>query len=161
MITASTPSPTPSKMTLESLKFHLIRNESLTDQDQVRLGEMIDYLIESLEEADRAHADKAENLLVRIGEPTIPALINGLKSPHKTVKAVCAMALIRLGEVSIEAVQQFYVRQMNLKAGRQRTTLIWIAEFILAELGESLPVLEDSPEAYTSAEHSSPLSRVS
>lgn len=144
---------TASKMTLESLKFHLIRNAAFTGQDHVSLGEMIEYLIESLEEADRAHADKAENLLVRIGEPTIPALINGLKSPHKTVKAVCAMALIRLGEASIEAVQQFYMRQASRT---QRTSLVWIAEFILSELGEQLPVLEE-----LETEIASPLVRVS
>jgi len=137
---------TAPKMTLESLKFHLIRNAAFTGQDHVSLGEMIEYLIESLEEADRAHADKAENLLVRIGASTIPALINGLKSPHKTVKAVCAMALIRLGEASVEAVQQFYIRQASRT---QRTSLVWIAEFILSELGEELPLIEEAQNEET------------
>ena len=129
---------TTSPLTLETIKFHLVWNKDFSfnrESQPVSLEELIEFLIESLEDADKATADKAENLLTRIDRPAIPYLIQGLKSPHRRVKAVCAMVLIRIGQASVEDVKEFYVRNAS------RAKIRWIAEFILSELGSELPNL--------------------
>ena len=130
---------TTSPISLETIKFHLIWNKDFSfnrENQTVSLEELIDFLIESLEDADKATANKAENLLSRIGQPAIPYLIQGLKSNHNRVKSVCAMVLVRIGQPAVESVQEFYIRNAS------RTKVRWIAEFILSELGMQLPNLE-------------------
>lgn len=121
-------------ISLESIKLHLVHNRDFTNaRESVSLEELIEYLIESLEESDAAHAVKAENLLVRIGKPAVPFMLKGLKSASTTVKSVCAMALIRIGEPVVEDVKEFYVRHAA------RSKYRWVTEFVLAELGEAFP----------------------
>lgn len=130
---------TSSPLSLDNIKFHLIWNKDFSfnrENQTVSLQELIEFLIESLEDADKVNANKAENLLTRIGAPAVPYLVQGLKSANKTVKSVCAMSLIRIGKPAVEDIKEFYMRN----AGRQR--LRWVAEFILDELHEALPVLE-------------------
>ena len=130
---------TSSPLSLETIKFHLIWNKdfSFNREDQtVSLEELIEFLVDSLESADKATANKAENLLVRIGQPAISYLIQGLKSSHNRVKSVCAMVLIRIGQPAVEELTEFYVRYAN------RQKLRWVVEFILGELGAQIPVLE-------------------
>ncbi len=130
---------TSSPLSLDNIKFHLIWNKDFSfnrENQTVSLHELIEFLIESLEDADKVNANKAENLLTRIGTPAVPYLVQGLKSANKTVKSVCAMALIRIGKPAVEEIKEFYVRN----AARPR--LRWVAEFILGELYEELPALE-------------------
>ncbi len=130
---------TSSPLSLETLKFHLVWNKDFSfnnEKQTVSLEEMIDFLIESLEDADKATADKAETLLTRIGKPAIPFLIQGLKSPHNRVKSVCAMVLVRIGEPCVADVKEFFLRHSN------RPKLRWVVEFILGELGTQLPEVE-------------------
>mgnify|MGYP006172969911 CR=1 FL=1 len=73
-------------ISLESIKLHLVHNRDFsTARESVSLEELIEYLIGSLDDADTAHATKAENLLVRIGKPAIPYMLKGLKSGSTTV----------------------------------------------------------------------------
>jgi HEAT repeat protein len=130
---------TSSPLSLETLKFHLIWNQDFSfnrDNQTVSLEELIEFLIESLEDADKVTAGKAENLLVRIGRPAIPYLIQGLKSSHNQVKSVCAMALVRIGQPAVDGLKEFYVRNAS------RPKVRWVAEFVLSELGAQLPALE-------------------
>ncbi len=130
---------TSSPISLETIKFHLIWNKDFSfnrENQTVSLEELIEFLIESLEDADKATANKAANLLTRIGRPAVPHLIQGLKSSHNRVKSVCAMALIRIGQPALEDLKELYVRNAS------RAKVRWIVEFILTELRCPLPVLE-------------------
>lgn len=130
---------TSSPISLETIKFHLIWNKDFRfnrDQQTVSLEEMIEFLIESLEDADKATATKAENLLTRIGKPAIPFLIQGLKSAHNRVKSVCAMVLVRIGQPAVEDLKEFYIRNAN------RAKVRWVVEFVLNELGTQVPNTE-------------------
>jgi HEAT repeat protein len=130
---------TSSPLSLETLKFHLIWNKDFSfnrENQTVSLEELIEFLVESLEDADKATANKAENLLVRIGRPAVSYLIQGLKSTHNSVKSVCAMALVRIGQPAVDDLREFYVRNAN------RPKVRWVVEFILNELGSQVPVLE-------------------
>lgn len=130
---------TTSPISLESIKFHLVWNKEFTfnrENQTVSLEELIEFLIESLEDADKVNANKAENLLTRIGKPAVPYLIQGLKSAHNQVKSVCAMSLIRIGQPALEELKEFYIRHYS------RAKIRWVAEFILAELGADLVTLE-------------------
>lgn len=130
---------TSSPLSLETIKFHLIWNKDFSfdrEAQTVSLEELIEFLIESLEDADKATATKAENLLTRIGRPAIPYLIQGLKSSHNRVKSTCAMVLIRIGAPAVEDLKEFYVRNAS------RAKVRWVVEFILNELGAQVPVLE-------------------
>ena len=123
----------------EAIKLHLVQNTHFTaiqDKESVSLEELVEYLVESLEEADTAQSNRAENLLVRIGKPAIPYLLSGLKSSHNNVKSVCTMALVRMGEWVVEDIKEFYVRNAS------RTKTRWVAEFILAELSEPIPTID-------------------
>ncbi|MEB3287376.1 MAG: hypothetical protein VKJ04_07725 [Vampirovibrionales bacterium] len=140
-------------ISLEANKLELMANVLLSESelasvqdanDKVSLGELVEYLIESLEDADTTTANRAENLLVRIGNPAVPYLLKGLKSPHTSVKSVCAMALIRIGQPAVEGLKDLYVRM----AGRpQFKKHQWVIAFVLSELGEALPVVELANDA--------------
>ncbi len=130
---------TTSPINLDTIKFHLIWNKDFSfnrENQNVSLEELIEFLIESLEDADKATANKAENLLTRIGKPAIPFLIQGLKANHNRVKSVCAMVLVRIGQPAVEGLQEFYIRNAN------RPKVRWIVEFVLSELGMQLPELD-------------------
>lgn len=131
---------TSSPLSLETIKFHLIWNKDFSfdrENQTVSLEELIEFLIESLENTDKAGANKAENLLVRIGRPAVPSLVQGLKSSHNRVRSVCAMVLIRIGQPAVEDLIEFYVRYAN-----RQQKVRWVVEFILDELGAQIPVLE-------------------
>ena len=130
---------TTSPINLDTIKFHLIWNKDFSfnrENQNVSLEELIEFLIESLEDADKATANKAENLLTRIGKPAIPFLIQGLKANHNRVKSVCAMVLVRIGQPAVEGLQEFYIRNAN------RPKVRWIVEFVLSELGMQVPELD-------------------
>ena len=130
---------TTSPISLETIKFHLIWNKDFSfnrENQTVSLEELIEFLIESLEDADKNTANKAENLLTRIGKPAVPYLVQGLKANHNRVKSVCAMVLVRIGQPAVADVQEFYIRNAN------RPKVRWIAEFILSELGMQIPSVE-------------------
>lgn len=149
---------TSSPISLETIKFHLIWNKDFSfnrEKQTVSLEEMIEFLIESLEEADYATANKAENLLTRIGKPAIPYLIQGLKSNHNRVKSVCAMVLVRIGQPAVDELKEFYIRNAN------RSKVRWVAEFVLNELGTQVPVLLPAQEKeYASVRKVLPFSKV-
>ena len=129
---------TSSPISLETIKFHLIWNKDFSfarENQTVSLEELIEFLIESLEDADKATATKAENLLTRIGRPAVPYLIQGLKHANNTVKSVCAMVLVRIGHPALEDLKEFYVRNAA------RPKVRWVVEFILNELGCEAPVV--------------------
>ena len=131
---------TSSPLSLDNIKFHLIWNKDFSfnrENQTVSLHELIEFLIESLEDADKVNANKAENLLTRIGTPAIPYLVQGLKATNKTVKAVCAMALIRIGQSAVAPVQELYARSAN------RPRLRWVVEFILDELHAEVPAVAE------------------
>lgn len=130
---------TSSPISLETIKFHLIWNKDFSfnrENQTVSLEELIEFLIESLEGADKATANKAENLLTRIGRPAVPYLIQGLKHSDNTLKSVCAMVLVRIGHPALEDLKEFYVRNAA------RPKVRWVVEFILNELGCEVPQVE-------------------
>jgi HEAT repeat protein len=130
---------TTSPISLETIKFHLIWNQDFSfnrEKQTVSLEEMIEFLIDSLEDADKATATKAETLLTRIGKPAIPFLIQGLKSAHNRVKSVCAMVLVRIGQPAVAELKEFYIRHYN------RAKVRWVVEFVLTELGTQVPEMD-------------------
>jgi hypothetical protein len=116
----------------------LVRISHWDGKPNVSRQEIIDLLIASLENADKAVADKVEAVLTRIGSPAVPALIHGLTSANSRVKSVCAMALVRIGQPVVDDLQRFYRRY----AGQAdiRAQLGWVIEFILGELGAQSPL---------------------
>ncbi len=138
------PSTLTTPVSLESIKLQLIEgNGYAVVKDSVSLEEMIEYLIESVEEGageDGLTASKAETLLARIGKPAIPYLLKGLKHTDTTVKSVCAMALIRIGQPCVKQLNEFYVRNAS------RARVKWVMEFVLSELCEQFPVIEEQVE---------------
>jgi hypothetical protein len=139
-------------ISLEAIKLKLIKNRQLAEQPEngiVLSKEAVKYLIKALEYADSAFSNDIETILTKAGPEIIPILIKGLSSHHNNVKSTCAMVLIRIGQPSVEAVQQFYMRNAN------RSRVNWVCEFILNELGESIPEVEmvlDSPESLRTLE---------
>lgn len=130
---------TTSPISLETLKFHLIWNKDFSfsrENQTVSLEEMIEFLIDSLEDADKQTATKAENLLTRIGKPAIPFLVQGLKSSNNRLRSTCAMVLVRIGQPAVADLQEFYIRNAS------RPKFRWIAEFILSELGMQVPAID-------------------
>ncbi|MBY0403158.1 MAG: hypothetical protein K2X66_04610 [Cyanobacteria bacterium] len=120
-------------VSIEAIKLHLIKNTQFADQsDKVFTlsSEAIKYLIKALEFADQSFTLEIETVLTKSGPDSIPALIKGLNSASNNVKSTCAMVLIRLGEVSVEPVRQFYFNNIT------RPQVAWVAEFILDELCE-------------------------
>ncbi len=130
---------TTSPISLETIKFHLIWNKDFSfnrENQTVSLEELVEFLVESLEDADKQTANKAENLLTRIGKPAIPFLIQGLKSSHSRVRSTCAMVLVRIGQPAVADLQEFFMRNVS------RPKYRWIAEFILGELGMQIPSVD-------------------
>ena len=131
----------PALKSLEALRLHLVENHNFTtvgeERQSVSLEDLIEYLIESVEESDPMSTAKVEGLLTRIGKPAIPYLIKGLKSGNANVKSVSAMVLIRIGQPIVDDLKAFYVRQAN------RNRIGWVVEFILSELGEQLPAVDE------------------
>jgi HEAT repeat protein len=123
-------------ISLEAIKLQLIQNTQFAEQRDKEFPiskEAIKYLIKALEHADSAFSQEIETVLTKSGEIAIPALLKGLCSTSNNVRSTCAMVLIRLGERSVEPVQQFYHRYHH------RENLRWVAEFILDELSVPMP----------------------
>lgn len=126
-------------VSVDTLKLQLVKATEVSEQDSVSLNELIEYLVESLEDADKATANRAENLLVRIGNPAIPYLVKGLKSNSNALKSVCAMALVRIGQPAVEALKELYIRCATRTQHKKHK---WVVAFVLTELGEALPALD-------------------
>lgn len=138
--------------TLDTSRFTLIQNQlfpeipeikasetELVEGQEIRLlsKDAMKYLIRALEGADAIFSREIESLLAKAARQTpqmiLGELIKALNSEHANVKSTCAMVLIRLGQHSVSPIKEFYLRNLKKKQP------IWIAEFILDQLGEALP----------------------
>ena len=126
-------------VSVDAIKLQLVKTTEVAELGTVSLNELIEYLVESLEEADKATANRAEDLLVRIGNPAVPYLVKGLKSNSNAVKSVCAMALVRIGQPAVDAIKELYVRCATRPQHKKHK---WVVAFVLTELGEALPALD-------------------
>lgn len=117
-------------ISLESIKLQLIQNQQFASTAEQSLSkEAIKYLIKALEHADPSFTQEIETVLTKSGEVAIPVLLKGLCSASMNVKSTCAMVLVRLGDVAVEPLNQFYHRHLG------RENIRWVAEFILDSLG--------------------------
>jgi HEAT repeat protein len=118
-------------ITLEAIKLQLVHNQQMTSMADPALSkEAIKYLIKALEHADPSFTQEIETVLTKSGPVAIPVLLKGLCSSSMNVKSTCSMVLVRLGEVAVEPLLQFYARH------EARENIRWVAEFTLGALGE-------------------------
>lgn len=117
-------------ISLEAIKLQLVHNQQMTSMADPALSkEAIKYLIKALEHADPSFTQEIETVLTKSGPVAIPVLLKGLCSSSMNVKSTCSMVLIRLGEVAVEPLVQFYARHEG------RENIRWVAEFTLDALG--------------------------
>lgn len=84
---------------------------------------LAESLIKELETADNNRKNVIENKLVSLKEKAISELIFGLANGKGVVRAVCAMALIRIGKAAIKPLKESLVFSER-----------WIAEYIVREI---------------------------
>ena len=118
---------------IESIRLKLIQGKAQSDQWDVTFKkEGLRYLIKALAYADASFSSEIEEVLLKAGAVAVPMLIKGLYSKFANVRSVCAMVLIRIGDDAKQPVHEAYNQRLN-------DTMGWAFEFILEELGVSLP----------------------
>jgi len=86
----------------------------------------IQYFLSKLENADNIAKNEIENMLVNIGKNGVPELVNQLQIVQGVKRGVVAMTLIRIGDDSIEYLQQ---------AARNNKDFEWVAKYLISEIG--------------------------
>lgn len=79
-------------------------------------------ILSLLNESDK---NEIENMLVNIGTPAVPELVEQLQVVRGMTRGVVAMTLIRIGDSSID-----YLR----KAAESNKDFQWIAEYLITEI---------------------------
>ena len=79
-------------------------------------------ILSLLNESDK---NEIENMLVDIGSPAVPELVEQLQVVRGLTRGVVAMTLIRIGDSSID-----YLR----KAAESNKDFEWIAEYLITEI---------------------------
>ncbi len=127
------------KMIKEDIKLELIKNQtpqSLSHSKKFMFSqEAIRNMVKALEFSDATLSNEIETFLVCSGEKALSEVVLGLNSSNLNVKSTCAMVMIRIGAPSIQVINAFY------QAHRHPEALRWVVEFILGELGETVPQL--------------------
>ena len=79
-------------------------------------------ILSKLNDSDK---NEIENILVDIGTPAVPELVNQLQVVRGLKRGVVAMTLIRLGDVSVKYLE---------KAAHENKDFEWVAEYLIREI---------------------------
>lgn len=85
----------------------------------------ITEILNELENVDNNTKNKVENELVSIGTSVVPELVNQLQVVRGIKRGVVAMTLIRIGDASVEYLQQ---------AAADNKDFQWVAEYLIREI---------------------------
>lgn len=85
----------------------------------------IDYFLSKLENADNIAKNEIENKLVDIGKSAVGELVNQLQVVQGVKRGVVAMTLIRIGDASIEYLQE---------AAKTNKDFEWVARYLISEI---------------------------
>lgn len=86
---------------------------------------LVDEILCKLETADNMTKNKLENVLVEQGSAVVPELVSKLQSVKGVKRGVVAMALIRIGEASVEYLK---------KAASDNKDFEWAAKYLISEI---------------------------
>lgn len=140
---------------LEKARLYLIHHNTSfpvgQKMPQPSISETIHYFLKALEFSDNTFSSEIEHYLVSVGAATIPFLVDGMSSEHANVRSVCAMALIRIGQPSLNAVLKGYKKAQHM----QKET--WAFEFILSELRAVLATDLDIPTVVVGVQSEAPV----
>ena len=79
-------------------------------------------ILSMLNESDK---NEIENMLVGIGTPAVPELVEQLQVVRGLKRGVVAMTLIRIGDSSIDYLK---------KAAKDNKDFEWVAEYLIREI---------------------------
>lgn len=79
-------------------------------------------ILSLLNESDK---NEIENMLVKIGTPAVPELVEQLQVVRGLTRGVVAMTLIRIGDSSIDYLK---------KAAQNNKDFEWVAEYLISEI---------------------------
>ena len=79
-------------------------------------------ILSMLNESDK---NEIENMLVGIGTPAVPELVEQLQVVRGLKRGVVAMTLIRIGAPSVEFLK---------KAAADNKDLAWVAQYLITEI---------------------------
>ena len=86
---------------------------------------LVEEILCKLETADNTTKNKLENILVDKGTEVVPELVDQLQNVRGIKRGVVSMALIRIGEASVE-----YLR----KAANSNKDFEWVAKYLISEI---------------------------
>lgn len=86
---------------------------------------LVDEILCKLETADNITKNKLENVLVEQGTSVVPELVSKLQEVRGVQRGVVAMALIRIGEASVEYLK---------KAASNNKDFEWAAKYLISEI---------------------------
>lgn len=78
-----------------------------------------------LDNVDNSTKNKVENELVSIGKSVVPELVNKLQVVRGIKRGVVAMTLIRIGDASVEYLQE---------AAKNNKDFAWVAQYLIREI---------------------------
>lgn len=79
-------------------------------------------ILSMLNESDK---NEIENMLVDIGTPAVPELVEQLQVVRGLKRGVVAMTLIRIGDSSIDCLK---------KAAKDNKDFEWVAQYLITEI---------------------------
>jgi len=82
-------------------------------------------ILSMLNESDK---NEIENMLVDIGTPAVPELVEQLQVVRGLTRGVVAMTLIRIGDSSIDYLK---------KAAQNNKDFEWVAQYLITEINGS------------------------
>ena len=82
-------------------------------------------ILNKLETADNTTKNQIENILVDKGSDVVPELVNQLQLVRGIKRGVVSMALIRIGEASVEYLK---------KAANSNKDFEWVAKYLISEI---------------------------
>ena len=85
----------------------------------------VEEILCKLETADNTTKNKIENILVDKGDTVVPELVNQLQVVRGIKRGVVSMALIRIGEASVEYLK---------KAANCNKDFEWVAKYLISEI---------------------------
>lgn len=85
----------------------------------------IQYFLSKLENADNIAKNEIENMLVNIGKPAVPELVNQLQLVQGVKRGVVAMTLIRIGDESVEYLKKAAINNKDFE---------WVARYLITEI---------------------------
>ena len=93
--------------------------------NKIKNTDSVQYFLSKLENADNIAKNEIENMLVNIGSDAVPELVDQLQLVRGVKRGVVAMTLIRLGDASIECLQE---------AARANKDFEWVAKYLITEI---------------------------